>query len=177
MKFRTCLSIATLGLLTLLVTPVQAAEGKAAAFELASESRQLYVTTPAGGGLHTVGTAITPREIFQVADLNGGELEDGDGVKIFYENSVWSEEGDLVRRVAERGANEATLVFTIVKDGEAYKLKTPSGSFVGPQKTDEKGTAVLQTTSEQGEALGIKFVWDPVPSATPTPPEKTEEKP
>src|SRR5438105_15922068 len=54
---------------------------KSFAFQTADKK---YVTTATGGLLDLTGTKIGSKQIFTLIDVNGGELADGDEVKIRY---------------------------------------------------------------------------------------------
>lgn len=134
---------------------------KTYAFQLASGS---FVTFVAGGGLDTSGKALTPKQVFAVADINGGEIEDGDKIKIRVEASVWHEDkdGNKINRVAIKGSNESETIFKIKKKGKSLLLQTATGKFV---TVDGGGAAALTTTDKEDMAAVFNLVVSAPPPA------------
>ena len=111
-----------------------------------------YLTMIAGGGLDASAAQISPKQVFTLVDLNGGQLSDGDAVKIQYETSLWREEkeNNVIRRVQAKGSNDAETVFKIKVQGKNILLQTPSGKFVAPSPD---GKTIM--TSDKREAASL----------------------
>ena len=97
-----------------------------------------YVTANIGGALDLSGMKIGTKQTFTLVDLNGGELEDGDKVKIRYtpnsggtpdpsKASYWAEVKEGIRRIHDSD------VYSIKQVGAKYAFQTSNGKFVaGP---------------------------------------------
>lgn len=92
-----------------------------------------YLGIVAGGGLEASSKEISNKNIFSLIDLNGGNLSNGDMVKIIYEQSQMNEdkENNKIHRVPIKGSNESECVFKIVVSGRNILLQAPSGKYVG----------------------------------------------
>ena len=132
--------------------------GRLAALEVTCGGAVRFITTPPFGGLATTAKFISAREIFQIVNLDEGELKDGDILTISYEKSIWIEEGESIHRVAADRANPGQTKFTVKLDGAAVKLIAPSGKYVAGGSSDGN---TLVTSAEEGDALLITFQWDP----------------
>jgi hypothetical protein len=163
-------------LTTLLATSsgsfAQEAEKKVA-FQTAEKK---YVTTGASGSLDLSGTKIGSKQTFTLIDVNGGDLADGDEIKVRYNpgNSAggtpskpnyWQESKDGgLKRGGEAG------VFKVNKVEGKYAIQTPGGKFVAAPT----GEGALTVADKQDGALLLEIV-DATSSATPKKTEKTEK--
>ena len=152
-----CLPFILLNLILLAVTAF-AQNAKPAAFEVVSGRTPKFITMMPNGGLGVSAKTIGPREIFRLENPNDADLQDGDLIKIRYEQSVWGESENVIRRYPERGVAKSTIVFTVKMDGSNIKLIAPSGRYVAGNTRDGKG---LSTTEAEGEALSITVHWNP----------------
>lgn len=124
---------------------------KTAALRIASGA---YLSMVAGGGLDASGKEIGKQQIFTIVDANGGELEDGDKVKIVYETSLWREdkENNKIHRVAIKGSKDAETVFKVKRKDKMLMLQTPSGKYLAID-----GAAIV-TTDKQDKAALLELV-------------------
>jgi hypothetical protein len=146
-----------------------------------------YIGTDTGGALNTVGPKIGSKQKFTLVDLNGGELQDGDGVKIRYtpnsrgapdtsKSSYWIESKDGIKR-----GHDADI-FKVKKVETKYALQAPSGKYVGPAPTPATGMLGLSDKLEGALLLDIvdptapvsksKTPKEPVAAPAPASPEK-----
>jgi hypothetical protein len=147
------------------------------AFRISAFRSLQYVTAVPNGGLNTKDVEITGRSTFIIADLNGGDLVDGDTIQIKWaptgaKPTYWAE-GDgtlgrtggkpkennkfkiVLKRNSEKGASGDVAPFTIL-------LKTASGKFVSaPNKAGP-----LATADAEDKAVTLEIVEAPAP-ATP----------
>lgn len=122
-------------------------------------SENKYVTANAGGALDLSGLKIGTKQTFALIDLNGGELEDGDKVKIRYtpnsegkpdpsKTSYWAEVKEGIRRIHDSD------VYSIKRVGPKYAFQTSNGKFVaGPV-----AGGALGLTDKQEDALLVELV-------------------
>jgi hypothetical protein len=118
-----------------------------------------YLTASTGGALDLSGAKVGSKQIFTLIDLNGGELADGDEVKVRYTpntGGVPDPSKASYWHVASGGVKRS-------KDGDAFKIKkietkfafqTVSGKFL-------TGTAVegfLTLSDKQDGALLVEIV-------------------
>jgi hypothetical protein len=123
-----------------------------------------YVTMKPQGGLDASGDKITARQTFIVVDLNKGNLDDGDKVKIFYEGgSLWHEDKSAgrVHRVAARGASDAECTFRVKLHGKSVMLETASGRLVSAPA--DGGALVTKERPDDSTLFEL------VPNPTPQP--------
>ena len=101
-----------------------------------------YVSTVAQGGLDTNGKQIGNNQTFTLIDINGGELADGDEVRIRWapantRATHWQETESFVNRTGNKPDDACTFRVKFadpkIKDGEIL-LQTASGKFVGSGK-------------------------------------------
>lgn len=122
-----------------------------------------------GGKMDTSATEIGNNQIFQMIDLNGGQLSNGDTVKIIFgqgqTQSQWHEdkENSLINRVPTRGARDEECIFKILVVGGKVLLQTPSGKFVA---TSEDGKSLI-TTDKKDDTSFLTAVPNPTPIAKP----------
>jgi hypothetical protein len=159
-----------------LATTVCMADGqeKTVAFHttISFEGAQRYITPTSGGGLNASSKVITPRQVFTLVDLGGGELADGDAIQVKYASDegqtiYWHESETLIKRVRKL---DDTCTFKIKfqekADGAApttVTLQTASGKFV----TTTDRTSLLSATGAQEKALVLEIVENPVVKTTP----------
>ncbi len=123
---------------------------KAVAFKVAEAK---YVSTVTGGLLNLSGDKIGSRQVFTIIDLNGGDLADGDTVKIRYtphsglpadqiKSTYWVETTDGIKR------NSEGSVFKIKLVDAKYAFQAPSGKFVtGVVTANELGLSDKQANA------------------------------
>jgi hypothetical protein len=128
--------------------------GKPVAFRV---SETQYVSTGMSGSINLFGSKIGSKQIFAIIDLSGGNLGDGDEVKIQYipgratdpsKANYWVERPEGVLRAKEGD------IFKIKKVGTKYAFQTPSGKFV----TGTIGDITLQISDKKESALLVEFV-------------------
>jgi hypothetical protein len=136
---------------------------------------QTYVSCVRGGVLGTKSKTITAMETFKLTDANGGELADGDVVKISAtagskegKASFWSEKADgTITRIRK---DDASVAFIVKKKDAGITLKTASGKFVS------NTAAELGTTAEEAGAVVLKVVPAPAAPAAPTAAKETPDQ-
>jgi len=115
-----------------------------------------YVTIVTGGFLTVGGEKIGSKQVFTIIDMSGGNLADGDTVRIRYtphsatsdqsKSSYWAETSDGIKRNS---------------DGSSFKLKVVDGkyAFVAPSGKFLSYTANTFVFSEkQADALFVEVV-------------------
>jgi len=118
-----------------------------------------YVSTLTGGFLNLNGEKIGSRQIFTIIDLSGGNLADGDAVKIRYtpggvaasdqtKSSYWQETAEGIKRSSEGS------VFKIKLVDSKYAFQAPSGKFMTGVVTDN----VFGLSDKQANALLLELV-------------------
>lgn len=121
-----------------------------------------FVTASSGGALDLTGAKVGSKQTFVLIDLNGGELVDGDLIKLRYvpnsggnpdpaKASYWVETKEGIKRGKDGDS------FKVKKVGDKYALQTSGGKFVG--SAGEEG--VLTLTDKQEAALLVE-VLDPL---------------
>src|SRR5579871_5270083 len=92
-----------------------------------------YITANPGGELDGSGLKVGSKQRFSIVDLNGGDLKDGDSIKIRYNPGValdatkstyWIETAQGIKR----GHDADT--FKVKKVDTKYALQAPSGKYV-----------------------------------------------
>jgi hypothetical protein len=161
--------------------PAETAANAAAAAATASEGTEKvvafatadgkYLTANAGGAIDLSGIKVGSKQKFTIIDLNGGELADGDSVKVRYipntagvpdpsKASYWREtEGGI-----KRGKEGAT--FKLKKVEGKFAFQTADGKFVSG--TLAAGT--LGLSDKQGAALLVAIVVVPASGKVPKKP-------
>lgn len=95
-----------------------------------------YLGMVANGGMDASSKEITPKQIFLLVDLNGGELANGDSVKIIFgEGQTQSQlredvEKNLIHRIPLRGAKDDGCIFKIFSTNQGVLLQTASGKYL-----------------------------------------------
>jgi len=118
-----------------------------------------YISTLTGGFLNLNGEKIGSKQKFTIIDLNGGDLMDGDPVKIRYtpggaaaadqtKSSYWVESADGIKR------NSEGSVFKIKMVGDKYAFQAPSGKFMTGVVTEN----VFGLSDKQANALLVELV-------------------
>jgi hypothetical protein len=142
--------------------------GKLVAFRV---SETQYLTTGANGVVYVGGEKIGSKQIFTIIDLSGGDLGDGDEVKIQYipghgtdssKANYWVERPDGLKRMKEGD------VFKIKKVGTKYAFQAPTGKFVSATVAD----GALETSDKKESALLVEFV--DLSAGIPKPPKKSK---
>jgi hypothetical protein len=117
------------------------------------------ITTVTGGFLTLGGEKIGSKQMFTIVDLNGGNLADGDSVKVRYtpgkgvpsdqtKSSYWVETADGIKRSSEGSVFKIKLVET------KYAFQAPSGKFM----TGVVTTNVFGLSDKQADALLLELV-------------------
>ena len=149
---KTFLPIARAATVAILLLTASATRAQVAAQEKRVTLRVLsgnYVSTAASGGLELVANPKENKMVFEVIDANGGELADGDKIKIRYtprytsdagknKPSFWFEEAGKIKRTNAEPRDE-TETFRLMTQGAGFVLQTASGKFVGEPYEDGLG--------------------------------------
>jgi hypothetical protein len=118
-----------------------------------------YVTANTSGALDLSGAKVGSKQSFTLIDLNGGDLADGDAVKIRYtpnsggvpdlsKASYWHEKGGGIKRSKEGDT------FKIKKVETKFAFQTASGKFVMATVTD----GAFDLSDKQDGALLVEIV-------------------
>lgn len=133
-----------------------------------------YVTTATGSMLDLSGTKVGSKQVFTIIDANGGDLADGDDVKIRYnpgasaggtppKPNFWrSAKGEL-----KRGGEGDS--FKLKKVENKYVFQTTDGKFVA---APAGGTGALTLADSQDAALKVEIA-----DAPATAPKTSSDKP
>jgi uncharacterized Zn ribbon protein len=146
------------------VVPLTASTRYTVAFKL---NNGKHLGMVANGGMDASATEISAKQIFQMIDLNGGQLANGDTLKIIFgegsSQSQWHEdqENNRINRVPTRGAKDEECIFKILVVGGKVLLQTPSGKFVA---TSEDGKSLITTDKKDDSSL-LTAVPNPTPVA------------
>ena len=140
------------------VSPTQAIS-YSVAFKFANGN---HLGTVAGGGLDAASKEIGTNQIFNMIDLNGGNVSNGDTVKIVFAQSQMREDASAnkIHRVSMRGAKEEECVFKIIVTGKNILLQTPSGKYLA---VAPDGKSVV-TTEKKDETSLLVAVTNPTPT-------------
>ena len=113
------------------------------------------------GGMDAVAKEITANQIFQLVDINGGNLASGDMVKLVFGQSQVREdkEASKIHRVPIKGAKEDECVFKLILVGNKIRLQAPSGKFV-VVAADGKS---LATTDKKDDTSLLTAIPNPTP--------------
>lgn len=124
-----------------------------------------YLGMIANGGMDASSKEITAKQVFQMVDLNGGQLSNGDTLKIIFgEGQTQSQlhedkENNRINRVPTRGAKDEECLFKILVVGQNILLQTPSGKYIA-LGADGKS---LTTTDKKDETSLLTAVPNPTP--------------
>ena len=145
------------------VTPPSTSASYSVAFKFKNGN---YLGMIPQGGMDASAKEITPKQIFQMVDLNGGQLANGDSVKILFgEGQTQSQlhedtEKNLIHRIPSKGAKDDGCIFKIIVVGANVLLQTPSGKYVAGS-ADGKS---LITTDKKDETSFLTAVPNPQPT-------------
>ena len=109
-----------------------------------------------GGKMDASSAKIGSNQIFQMVDLNGGQLTNGDSLKLIFGQAPSlsqlheDKENSLINRVPIRGAKDEECIFKILIVGKNVILQTPSGKFVA---TSEDGKSLITTDKKDDSSL------------------------
>jgi hypothetical protein len=131
-----------------------------------------YVTANPPGLIDLSGIKVGSKQKFTIIDLNGGNLADGDEVRIRYtpnkdgkpdpsKASYWREGREGVTRAHQDGT------FTIKRVGTRFAFLGPSGKYV----TANEVNGALAVSSKLEDALVVEIT-DLSPTASAAPPAK-----
>ncbi|HRH44760.1 MAG TPA: hypothetical protein PKY82_24190 [Pyrinomonadaceae bacterium] len=115
------------------VTPATASTDYTLSFKFKNGN---YLGMVANGGMDASSKEITPKQIFLMVDLNGGELANGDEVKILFgEGQTQSQlrldvEKNLIHRIPLRGAKDDGCIFKIFSTPQGVLLQTANGKYL-----------------------------------------------
>lgn len=149
-----------------MVTPPTQSTNYTVAFKL---NNGKHLGMVGGGKMDASSAEIGNNQIFQLIDLNGGQLSNGDTVKIIFgqgpTQSQLHEDKDngLINRVPTRGAKDEECIFKILVVGKNILLQTPGGKFVA---TSEDGKSLI-TTDKKDDSSFLTAVPNPTPVAKP----------
>jgi hypothetical protein len=122
-----------------------------------------------GGKMDASSAEIGNNQIFQMIDLNGGQLSNGDAVKIIFGQAQTQsqlhedKENGLINRVPTRGAKDEECIFKILVVGKNILLQAPSGKYVAAA-TDGKS---LITSDKKDDSSLLTAVPNPPAAAKP----------
>ena len=118
------------------------------AFRTVKGEPSRYVTVD-GNALDSVGKSITGAQVFELTDINGGDLEGGDEVKIKYGDKYWRlDNGNIV---LYDGVADSNVRFTVVTSGKWIRFKCSDGTYV--EVPGDGG--VLTTTKEANNSYSV----------------------
>jgi uncharacterized Zn ribbon protein len=146
-----------------MVQPVAQPTNYTVAFKFANGK---YVGMVGGGKMDSSAAEIGNNQIFQMIDLNGGQLANGDSVKLLFGQSPTmsqlheDKESSVINRVPTRGAKDEECIFKILVVGGNILLQTPSGKYVAAS-ADGKS---LITTDKKDETSLLTAVPNPQPT-------------
>jgi len=117
-----------------------------------------YISTTPSNSLSLVGGKISSKETFTIIDITGGNLQDGDGVRVRYtphakpgevaKPSYWVENSAGVRRGRDGD------VFKLKRVDAKFALVTPTGKFVAPPTSP----IALGVSAKQDDALLVEII-------------------
>jgi hypothetical protein len=130
-----------------------------------------YLTANAGGVVDLSGAKVGSKQKFTIIDLNGGDLADGDSVKIRYtpntsgvpdpsKASYWRVKGSGIKRGKEAG------IFKLNKIDGKFALMAADGKFV----TGTLAEGTLSLSDKQDAALMIEVLEVPASGKFPKKP-------
>jgi hypothetical protein len=148
---------------------------KVVAFATVTGNPIHYVTVRPSGGLDVSATTITEKQTFTLTDLNGGEVENGDQIRIKYtpgsvmadgtvldpgkvKPSYWYETNGVVKRLAT-APTSACIFKVVLRPDKTILLQAESGKFVA----DASSTDELKLVEKQEEAQSLQLVPNPLP--------------
>jgi len=118
-----------------LLIPFQLSLGQEVAKEVAFQTADgKYISAAPNNALDLAGTKVGSRQAFMLLDVNGGELADGDTVRITHTGRVEGGETKVKGWQVSRGElkrGEKSADFTVKKSGEMWTFQMPDGKFVG----------------------------------------------
>lgn len=126
--------------------------GKSVAFRSVADDH--YVTSVPNVGLNLNGTSIGKYQTFTILDLNGGEIADGDEIRIKAGEKFWCETPEKIERVDKAGQPGN---FFVKKTDAGIILETFSGKFVTSPSLSEPLTA----TDSKESALVFEIIENP----------------
>jgi uncharacterized Zn ribbon protein len=146
-------AIAAGALIAPLHTSLAQAVEKTVAFKT-SEGK--YISVAPNSALDLGATKVGSRQVFTLVDTNGGDLADGDAVKVIQTDAVKDDPAAKGWKVAKdgtvaRGASPAT--FKLKKVADKWAFQTPDGKFVGATASGGLGTVDTAETALQIEVL------------------------
>lgn len=107
-----------------------------------------YITATPGAGYDLTGTKVGSRQTFNLVDENGGELADGDSVKVMTTDGAkgWKmKETELARGTP--------VAFKIKKVNEKWAFQTRDGKFLGVAASGAVGAVDTAETALQLEVV------------------------
>ena len=160
----TCFAFITAAAVVLVAGPLRAGvavgssqeKEKLVAFQVLENQ---YITANTGGALDLSGSKIGSKQTFTLIDINGGELEDGDKVKVRYtpnaggkpdpsKASYWAEVKEGIRRIHDSD------VYSVKRVGTKYTFQTTNGKFIAGSVVG----GALGLTDKQENALLVELV-------------------
>jgi hypothetical protein len=159
--------IFVVGVSTLSNTPAAAAprEYRVALRPLAGSTR--YVTAK-GTDLHSKKDMVTPSSIFILTDLDGGELEQGDEVRISIEGRNWralDKGGQSV--IVSPDMRDSATIFVFVGSWSRARFQSESGHFISASR-DGANLGARATNKDNDEAQ-FELISDPRAGTAPRP--------
>ena len=145
-----------------IVQPAAQATSYTVAFKL---NNGKHLGMVGGGKMDASSAEIGTNQIFQMIDLNGGQLSNGDSVKIIFGQAQTQsqlhedKENNVINRVPTRGAKDEECIFKILVVGAKVLLQTPSGKFIA---TSEDGKSLI-TTDKKDDSSFLTAVPNPTP--------------
>jgi len=121
-------------------------------FRVSAGNPNRYVTAGNKGALDSSSKRIGSKQIFTLVDLKGGEIEDGEEVRIKWNTTYWQEDktNGRVNRCPGKDMDPVSCAFKVKKPGRCIILQTASGKFV---VAPADGGALVTTNALGGATL------------------------
>lgn len=146
-------ALAVAALLAPVHTSFAQAVEKTVAFKTADGK---YISAAPNSAVDLSGTKVGSRQVFVLVDTNGGELSDGDSVKIMQAGGDLNDPSAKGLKVARDGAisrGASPNAFTLKKMDTKWAFQTPDGKFVGATPSGGVGTVDTPDTALQVELV------------------------
>ncbi len=136
-----------------------------------------HISLGGKGGLFLGSTVIDSKQIFNLIDLNGAAIQDGDTVQIqFMSNkpTYWQENGATINRTGDKPGPKCQFKVKWKIKNKTLQFRAPSGKFVS---ASQKGQDIMTTAKASDPATVFLLVKNPVKFERPAPAKKPAAKP